>query len=105
MQTQLNFLFEGINNTEFHAYHTTNPDIYDAFVKYTLKAIRRGYEAFSAEFVFNIIRWETKITGNDEFKINNNYKAYYSRMFMNEYPEHKGFFRTRKSKADTENFS
>jgi hypothetical protein len=96
---QLN-LFSGINSEKFPEYHKDNPYIYEAFKKYTFESIERKFKNFSAEFVFNIIRWETAISGNDTFKMNNNYKAFYSRMFMNEYPEYKGYFRTRKSKYD-----
>jgi len=100
MNSQLN-LFTGINSSKFPEYHKDNPQIYSAFKKYTLAAISRGYKNFSAEFVFNIIRWETGITANeDDFKINNNYKAFYSRLFMNENEKYRGFFRTRKSKYD-----
>jgi hypothetical protein len=30
------------------------------------------------------------------FKLNNNYHAFYARSFMEIYPEHDGFFRTRR---------
>ena len=36
----------------------------------------------------------------DGFKVNNNYKAFYSRLFMVEHPQYEDFFRTRKSNAD-----
>ncbi len=98
---QLN-LFNGIENTKFPDYHKENPNIYEAFKKYTFKSIDKGLNNYSAEAIFNIIRWFTKESGNDEFKVNNNYKAFYSRMFMNEFPEYKGYFRTRKSKFDNQ---
>lgn len=94
-------LFNGIpEDSGFPEYHFSNPEIYIAFKKYTFQAIEKGFKNFSSEFIFNIIRWETGISGNDEYKINNNYKAFYSRLFMNEYTELKGFFRIRKSKYD-----
>jgi hypothetical protein len=97
---QLN-LFENINSDKFPEYHKQNTQIYDAFKKTTFEAIEKGHRLFSAEFVFNVIRWNTRVSANDtEYKINNNYKAFYSRMFMNEYPQHKGLFLTRKSKFD-----
>jgi hypothetical protein len=50
------------------------------------------------------IRWELYITtkSDDGFKINNNHRAFYSRKFMNMYPEWDGIFRTRQSVADPE---
>jgi hypothetical protein len=103
-QTQLQ-LFENALGTmpeKFVAYHRDNPQIYDKFVEIAIKAIVvKKFKNLSAEFIFNIIRWETPITAvNDIYKINNNYKAFYSRLFMVQYPQHEGFFRTRESKAD-----
>ena len=43
------------------------------------------------------IRWHTQVETNDlSFKINNNHAPYYARHFMEQNPEHKGFFRTRR---------
>jgi hypothetical protein len=40
------------------------------------------------------------VTTDDQFKLNNNYTAFYSRELMEEVLELKGFFRTRGSVAD-----
>lgn len=84
----------------FKEYHEKNPQIYRAFRAFTLKAIERGHKNFSAEFIFNVIRWETKVSGDDEYKLNNNFKAGYARLFMKDHPEHEGFFRTRERKIE-----
>lgn len=85
----------------FKEYHAANPQIYDIFKRYALQAIERGFKHLSAEFIYNAIRWETPVSASgDDFKINNNFKAWYSRLFMQEYPEYSGFFRKRESKAD-----
>ena len=39
------------------------------------------------------------------YKINNIYKPYYSRMFMNDFPKYNEFFRMRTSCADEVDFS
>ena len=96
---QLN-LFDGINDDKFPAYHLENLHIYDLFKKYTMEAIASGRSHFSAEAIINRMRWDSLVSGNDSFKINNTYKAFYARMFMNEYRQYGGFFRTRKSKFD-----
>lgn len=94
-------LFDGISNEKFPQYHKDNPHIYEKFKETTLEAISIGHKRFSAEFIFNIIRWKTPVAAKgDTFKINNNFKAFYSRMFMNEHPQYKGYFETRKSKYD-----
>lgn len=93
-------LFSGINSLEFPQYHFDNPHIYEAFKKYTFLSIGKGFKNFSAQFIFEVIRWETSVNGNDMYKINNNFRAFYSRLFMNQHPEYEGYFRTRKSKWD-----
>jgi len=94
-------LFTDISDSKFPKYHSENPQIYEAFKKYAKKAIEKGDKRLSADYIFHVIRWESPI-GSDEkdFKVNNNYTSFYSRMFMNEYPEFKGIFNLRKSKFD-----
>lgn len=83
----------------FEKYHADNPHVYEAFRKFALEsAARRPH--FSARAIFHRMRWQTMITGNDEFKINNNYSAFYARMFENDYPDLKGFFETRKQQNE-----
>lgn len=93
-------LFDGISDAGFLRYHFDNPHIYDAFRSYALRAIARGYRHWGAKGVFEVIRWESAVRGDDEFKINNNYTPLYARLFMNEHPEHEGFFRLRDSRFD-----
>lgn len=85
----------------FEQYHNDNPQIYEYFKSFSLMAIRKGHKRLSAEFIFNIIRWETRISAKDgDFKINNDMKPFYSRMFLKEFPQYKDFFEVRRSKAD-----
>lgn len=87
-------------NQRFNQYITDNPHIYEAFKNYTFAAIAKQYKCFSAEFIFNVIRWETAISGKDQYKINNDFKAFFARKFMQDYPQYTGYFITRKSLAD-----
>lgn len=81
----------------FSDFHTENPQVYELFKRFTFEVIRRGHQHYSADAVIHRIRWETGIkTTGDERKINNNHVARYARMFMEEHPEYRGFFRTRK---------
>jgi hypothetical protein len=65
-----------------------------------IEAKRRGLQHWSADALFHVLRWETgtKI-GDLGLKANNNHTALVARDLMNEYPELKGFFRTRVRKA------
>ena len=46
-----------------------------------------------------------KLENNGEFKLNNNYRAFYARAFMKKYPEYAGFFRLREQTSEKENAS
>lgn len=80
----------------FWSYHLDNPHIWKAFENFTLKTIEKGFKHYSAKGIFEIIRWHSGVKANkDPYKVNNNYTAHYARKFMEEYPQHAGFFRTR----------
>mgnify|MGYP003150567899 FL=1 len=86
---------------EFEEFHANNPRVYQLFCYFTIQVINAGHSKYSAEAIFNQIRWYTTVeTRGDDFKINNDYKPYYSRKFMKEY--HRDIFHTRSSVADIE---
>lgn len=79
----------------FAIYHAKNPHVYVLFKKFAFAAAAEKQQ-YSADAVLHRMRWFTDIeTSGDPFKINNNYAAYYGRLFMADFPQHKGFFRTR----------
>ena len=80
------------------AFNNAHPKVWDMFVRFTFELIDRGFKHHSANAVFERIRWETDqatVDGKSEFKLNNNYRADYARWFMESFPEHAKFFRTR----------
>ena len=89
---------------DFARYHEENPWVYEAFKRLTFQLINAGRQNFSASAVVERIRWGVSIGdyGPDDFKINNNYRAFYARLFHMEHPQHDGFFRTRKQKSADE---
>ena len=74
-----------------------NPGIYALFVKFTMLTIKAGKKHFGAKAIMERVRWETMEQGKGMFKINNNYTAYYARLFEEKNPEHKGYFLKRKA--------
>jgi hypothetical protein len=81
-------------------WHAANPHVYDLFKRFTFEAIDRGHRKLSAWLIVNRIRWETTVeTMGGDFKISNNFIAYYARLFMDEHPEYRGFFRTKPLKG------
>ena len=81
------------------AFHGENPQVWDLFVRFTMELINRGFQHYSVNAIFERIRWEVDSVGGDgksTFKLNNNYRAFYARRFHKVYPQHEGFFRTRR---------
>lgn len=80
-------------------WHKQNPHVYELFKQFTLRAINRGHKNLSAWLIVNRIRWETSIeTTGVDFKISNDYIAFYARLFMAEHPQYDGFFRIKEMK-------
>lgn len=86
----------------FRKFHAENPHVYGLFVRFTFQAMKELSHC-SADAICHRIRWYTQIETNDRagWKINNDWAAFYARLFEAEYPEHIGFFRKRRSLADT----
>ena len=90
-------LFDEDNSTKFFKFHESNPFVYQTFCKRTIQMIEAGRKHYSARAIIEVVRWDIDVqTSAEEFKINNNHIPFYARMFMTAYPEHDGFFRTRK---------
>ena len=85
--------------TAIRKFHTENPGIYNFFEKEARKvAAQRDH--YSHITIFHFMRHHTLISGKgdaEHFKINNNYMAYYARLFNYRNPHLKKFFQLRFS--------
>lgn len=82
-------------------YHRQNPQVYELVEKFTFEVINRGKATYSINAIFERIRWHSEIeTDGEEFKLSNNHRAYYARLFMHYHPEHEGFFKTKPTKDE-----
>lgn len=83
------------------AWHKLNPQVWKKFEEYTFDAIRSGRKNYSHWAIVNRIRWNTEIeTKGGEFKISNDYIAFYARLFHVKHPQYDGFFRLKKLKEE-----
>lgn len=84
----------------FERFHAENPHIYDLFCRFADELIQRGRQHYSARLICSRIVWhiDTTTTG-DGFKINDHHSPFYARLWLEEHPEHEGFFRTRGRSA------
>ena len=82
----------------FDEFHAANPFIWDLFVRFAFEAINAGRNNFGAKAIMERVRWEANVVtrSTDGLKINNNHTAYYSRLFIQEFPEHTGFMKRRR---------
>ena len=78
----------------FEEFHKNHPEIYNLFVKFTNMATQRK-KYYSAKAIFHRIRWESMISGEGDYKIDDGWISHYARKFMDDFPQHSGFFQTR----------
>jgi hypothetical protein len=88
--------------SRFAEYDRLNPKVWLLFEKFAFRSIQRGRKRVSAKMITERIRWETYIetVGDEPYKINNSFTAYYARKFEALYPVHAGIFETRALRSD-----
>lgn len=86
----------------FEAFHEDNPQIYEVFVEQAYEWIERtGNTKLGAQMLVERVRWVLTIrTESTDYKINNDYAAFYARLAMFEFHELAGLFDLRSSEAD-----
>jgi hypothetical protein len=83
-------------------WHRVNPHVYAEFERRAFQAVAAGREKISGWLIINRMRWETEIeTQGGEFKLPNDYIAFYARLFHAHHPEHAGFITTKRMKGET----
>jgi len=81
----------------FVKFHNENPHIFEAFEKQVFKARARGKKKISSKLIINWIRWNEFLDSSDKnFRINDAYQSYYSRLFVDKHPEFIDVFNFRK---------
>ncbi len=84
----------------FWKFHQDNPHVYALFNKFSFEVVQANRGRFGVAVIFERMRWFTAIeTRGEMYKINNNYTAYYGRLWMRNHPEYDGLFSTRTLKA------
>lgn len=88
-------------------FHRTHPEVWDLFARFALELLRSGRKRIGAGAIWERIRWETMVNPDyadrKEFKLNNNFRAFYARRFERMYPGYEGCFEKRRQiSADRE---
>jgi hypothetical protein len=88
---------------KFLAFHAEHPDVFEQFQRLTFQMVEHGRHHYSAEAICHALRWFADLSSSpeaDEFKLNNNFAAFYGRLFCVTHPQHREFFRCKHSLAD-----
>jgi hypothetical protein len=82
--------------SDFQQFHSENPGVYRDFCRLAIEAVNRGFPRVSSDFLLHQIRWDS----DRRLKINNNFSAYYARMFVREFPRHSHLFELRVTRGE-----
>jgi hypothetical protein len=85
----------------FLDFHAANPWVYDELVLLARRAKRRGLKKIGIDVLFGNLRWRQAIrtSGDQGFKMNNDFRSRYPRLIMDQEPDLEGFFEVRALKA------
>ena len=84
---------------QFVAFHRENPQVYTALRELALDLNDQGHGKWSINGLFEVLRWRHAMMVSDphsDFKLNNNYRAFYARLLMAQEPVLDGFFELRR---------
>lgn len=86
----------------FERFHTANPRVYEVLVRLAREWVgRTGRHKLGIATLYERTRWEIALATSDpDFKLNNNFRAYYARLIMLREPDLDGLFDLRASEAD-----
>jgi hypothetical protein len=95
-QDEFEFNDESELYREWRIYHRKNPRIYQLICKFAKQAIARGFEEYAIATIWERLRWhlQIEIRSDEEFKLPNNHRAYYARLWLKDHPQYPYFFRT-----------
>lgn len=86
----------------FWEFHRANPLVYSRLVGLATQWRESGVRKIGINALFERLRWEMSLrTHGGEFKLNNNHRAFYARMLMENEPELAGLFALRKQKIQS----
>lgn len=83
----------------FRIFDENNPHVMELIVRIALDLKRRGHKRGSIAMIFERLRWMHYVqTQGSAFKLDNNFKPFYSRAVMEQVSELAGWFELREGK-------
>lgn len=86
----------------FDEFHADNPRVYAVLVRLAREWVNStGRRKLGIKTLYERARWEIALATSDaDFKLNNNFTAFYARLIMAQEPDLDGLFDLRTSEAD-----
>lgn len=87
---------------EFEQFHQANPGVYALLVSLCRELKAHGHEHIGIATVYEHARWMGLVGDTlalDGYKLNNNHRAFYARLIMEQEQDLVGMFETRRQKA------
>lgn len=83
---------------EFKIFHRNNPHVYREIKELATKVISRGRTHYGIGMLWEVARWEIWIRTRsnveaEDFKMPNNFRAHYARMWLRDHPQHAGHYK------------
>ena len=86
---------------EWYVYHQKNPIVYKLICRFANEAIQAGHAKYGIATIWERIRWEITVNTNDiDFKMPNNHRAYYARLWLKDHPQWPDFFETAELRSE-----
>lgn len=100
--TQLALVFDAGTAQRFEEFHEANPHVYTTLTRLAREWVAAtGRHHLGISVLFERARWDLAIATNSaDFKLNNNYRAFYARLIMWRETDLAALFDLRVSAAD-----
>jgi hypothetical protein len=102
MSAQLALVFDATMAQRFEQFHQDNLHVYSTLVRLAKQWVAHtGRGKLGIGALYERARWEIAIQTKDpDYRLNNNFRAFYARLMMHNEPELRGLFELRSSEAD-----
>jgi hypothetical protein len=87
---------------EFKDFHAEHPEVYWQLVKLARTWQTNGTAKLGIATLFEVLRWNSHLNPAHDggYKLNNNYRALYARLIMEQEPDLNGLFEIRERTAE-----
>lgn len=80
----------------FMEFHQLHPEVYGGIVTLSREMKKRGMKRWGMQAAFEVLRFQWVLQyQRSDFKVNNNFRSYYSRFIMEREPDLKNFYEIR----------